>query len=142
MVRYAGTAGSIRPTAKHGALLVHSWKCVLPAVVTRPGGTSAACAITTQRVRGVAQPGRAPGSGPGGRRFESSLPDHFFRILKTDTAPSTSITSTPFDTSGGSVGKSNRWKSLHSLQREPLLFCRGYNKCIFDFPRRGRCVRG
>jgi hypothetical protein len=26
--------------------------------------------------RGVAQPGRAPGSGPGGRRFESSLPDH------------------------------------------------------------------
>jgi hypothetical protein len=28
--------------------------------------------------RGVAQPGRAPGSGPGGRRFKSSLPDHFF----------------------------------------------------------------
>jgi hypothetical protein len=28
--------------------------------------------------RGVAQPGRAPGSGPGGRRFESSLPDHSF----------------------------------------------------------------
>ena len=28
------------------------------------------------RRRGVAQPGRAPGSGPGGRRFESSLPDH------------------------------------------------------------------
>ena len=27
-------------------------------------------------VRGVAQPGRAPGSGPGGRRFKSSLPDH------------------------------------------------------------------
>src|SRR5258707_11106681 len=26
--------------------------------------------------RGVAQPGRAPGSGPGGRRFESCLPDH------------------------------------------------------------------
>src|SRR3954452_6212569 len=25
--------------------------------------------------RGVAQPGRAPGSGPGGRRFESCLPD-------------------------------------------------------------------
>ena len=25
--------------------------------------------------RGVAQPGRAPGSGPGGRRFESSRPD-------------------------------------------------------------------
>src|SRR5579862_1541755 len=27
--------------------------------------------------RGVAQPGRAPGSGPGGRRFKSSLPDQF-----------------------------------------------------------------
>ncbi len=27
-------------------------------------------------IRGVAQPGRAPGSGPGGRRFESSRPDH------------------------------------------------------------------
>ena len=31
---------------------------------------------TNQHVRGVAQPGRAPGSGPGGRRFKSSLPDH------------------------------------------------------------------
>src|SRR5262249_14342250 len=28
--------------------------------------------------RGVAQPGRAPGSGPGGRRFKSSLPDHYY----------------------------------------------------------------
>ena len=27
--------------------------------------------------RGVAQPGSAPGSGPGGRRFKSSRPDHF-----------------------------------------------------------------
>jgi hypothetical protein len=31
--------------------------------------------------RGVAQPGRAPGSGPGGRRFKSSLPDHYFQSL-------------------------------------------------------------
>jgi hypothetical protein len=30
--------------------------------------------------RGVAQPGRAPGSGPGGRRFKSSLPDQFKSI--------------------------------------------------------------
>ena len=30
--------------------------------------------------RGVAQPGRAPGSGPGGRRFKSSLPDQLFPI--------------------------------------------------------------
>ena len=32
--------------------------------------------------RGVAQPGRAPGSGPGGRRFKSSLPDQSFQILQ------------------------------------------------------------
>ena len=31
--------------------------------------------------RGVAQPGRAPGSGPGGRRFKSSLPDQYFQLL-------------------------------------------------------------
>jgi hypothetical protein len=35
-----------------------------------------------QPSRGVAQPGRAPGSGPGGRRFKSSLPDQSFQILK------------------------------------------------------------
>jgi hypothetical protein len=36
-------------------------------------------------IRGVAQPGRAPGSGPGGRRFESSRPDqsrHFNSRLR------------------------------------------------------------
>jgi hypothetical protein len=33
--------------------------------------------------RGVAQPGRAPGSGPGGRRFKSSLPDQLFSKLLT-----------------------------------------------------------
>jgi hypothetical protein len=36
------------------------------------------------QVRGVAQPGRAPGSGPGGRRFESSLPDHSFSYILKD----------------------------------------------------------
>ena len=44
------------------------------------------CAVNSlwrpQYRRGVAQPGRAPGSGPGGRRFKSSLPDHFFQSLK------------------------------------------------------------
>ena len=35
-----------------------------------------------QHRRGVAQPGRAPGSGPGGRRFKSSLPDQYFQALK------------------------------------------------------------
>ena len=34
--------------------------------------------------RGVAQPGRAPGSGPGGRRFKSSLPDQFLQSLTRD----------------------------------------------------------
>ncbi len=34
--------------------------------------------------RGVAQPGRAPGSGPGGRRFKSSLPDQFFPVRSGD----------------------------------------------------------
>ena len=34
--------------------------------------------------RGVAQPGRAPGSGPGGRRFKSSLPDHLFPVQPGD----------------------------------------------------------
>src|SRR4051812_6518878 len=34
--------------------------------------------VTFQHSRGVAQPGRAPGSGPGGRRFKSSLPDQLF----------------------------------------------------------------
>ena len=33
----------------------------------------------SQQSRGVAQPGRAPGSGPGGRRFKSSLPDHLLQ---------------------------------------------------------------
>ncbi len=34
--------------------------------------------------RGVAQPGRAPGSGPGGRRFKSSLPDQSFQSFGAD----------------------------------------------------------
>src|SRR5271157_1374936 len=33
-----------------------------------------------QQCRGVAQPGRAPGSGPGGRRFKSSLPDQSYLL--------------------------------------------------------------
>ena len=35
--------------------------------------------------RGVAQPGRAPGSGPGGRRFKSSLPDQSKSVLSFGT---------------------------------------------------------
>ena len=33
-----------------------------------------------QKCRGVAQPGRASGSGPEGRWFESSHPDHFTQV--------------------------------------------------------------
>src|SRR5438552_5678250 len=36
------------------------------------------CSVDPKACRGVAQPGRAPGSGPGGRRFKSSLPDQLF----------------------------------------------------------------
>src|SRR3984957_18453516 len=43
--------------------------------VSAAGGFSSTCRLHR---RGVAQPGRAPGSGPGGRRFKSSLPDHSF----------------------------------------------------------------
>src|SRR5207248_11310468 len=35
--------------------------------------------------RGVAQPGSAPGSGPGGRRFKSSRPDHSFQEVTSDS---------------------------------------------------------
>jgi hypothetical protein len=42
----------------------------------------AAVPLALKHRRGVAQPGRAPGSGPGGRRFKSSLPDQYFQILK------------------------------------------------------------
>ena len=35
--------------------------------------------------RGVAQPGSAPGSGPGGRRFKSSRPDHSFQEVISDS---------------------------------------------------------
>src|SRR5260370_4034583 len=35
--------------------------------------------------RGVAQPGSAPGSGPGGRRFKSSRPDHSFQGVISDS---------------------------------------------------------
>src|SRR5438132_3787948 len=35
--------------------------------------------------RGVAQPGRAPGSGPGGRRFNSSLPDQYLQGSSPET---------------------------------------------------------
>jgi integrase/recombinase XerD len=38
-------------------------------------------------VRGVAQPGRAPGSGPGGRRFESFRPDQITELKQLSSSP-------------------------------------------------------
>jgi hypothetical protein len=55
------------------------------------GRVSQACAAhgfspasTQHQVRGVAQSGSAPGSGPGGRRFESSRPDHLKSMTCSD----------------------------------------------------------
>ena len=48
--------------------------------------------------RGVAQPGRAPGSGPGGRRFKSSLPDHLISNPKLQSLASNPVPSLWFGT--------------------------------------------
>lgn len=60
---------------------------------------------TRQRRRGVAQAGSAPGLGPGGRRFESCLPDHI--PLSTDQ-----------------LGSAVHWRSNRhplSLRSEPVV---------------------
>jgi hypothetical protein len=56
-------------------------------VLTRKSLRLLPSAQTVLTCRGVAQPGRAPGSGPGGRRFKSSLPDHClsFRLQSVAT---------------------------------------------------------
>ena len=57
-----------------------------------------------RRFRGVAQPGRAPGSGPGGRRFESCLPDSWkaasSRSNPAMARPSLLVTLAFWDTGG------------------------------------------
>src|SRR5206468_2791350 len=52
-----------------------SFSCVL--LCYNQGLSSPSVRVVSRR--GVAQPGRAPGSGPGGRRFKSSLPDQSFQ---------------------------------------------------------------
>ena len=64
---FAGTAAGRRDAAR---------------VPSRPGFND----LLDWCIRGVAQPGRAPGSGPGGRRFESSRPDHVRCTLRATTA--------------------------------------------------------
>ena len=63
----AGLAGHWFAKCYNGSILKLARACV-----------SFLFAQTYEFRRGVAQPGRAPGSGPGGRRFKSSLPDQFF----------------------------------------------------------------
>ena len=63
--------------------------------------------------RGVAQPGRAPGSGPGGRRFKSSLPDHSklrfpFRNLQADPSFDLELITVHSLPSSPSARRSNR----------------------------------
>ena len=41
-----------------------------------PGGTNIVCIIRLGFPRSIAQPGSAPGLGPGGRKFESYYSDH------------------------------------------------------------------
>jgi hypothetical protein len=45
--------------------------------------------------RGVAQPGSAPGSGPGGRRFKSSRPDQTSKVRPGGSNPETWVSSRP-----------------------------------------------
>ncbi len=40
----------------------------------------------SQDIRSIAQPGSAPGLGPGGRRFESYCSDHLFKEIKPQYA--------------------------------------------------------
>src|ERR1700746_1938908 len=75
--RYSATL--VAPVCKHGAMRCECYnKGPIDRGACRPYGA-------VQR-RGVAQPGRAPGSGPGGRRFKSSLPDQSFQTVVTISA--------------------------------------------------------
>jgi hypothetical protein len=56
------------------------------AIIVLPAGTAWPQSFHSRACRrGVAQPGRAPGSGPGGRRFKSSLPDHSFQAVAANS---------------------------------------------------------
>ncbi len=64
--------------------LINSWsRSAAVRLMQSPGAKRLPCpnrqltsSEVSRQVRGVAQSGSAPGSGPGGRRFESSRPDH------------------------------------------------------------------
>ena len=76
--------------------------------------------------RGVAQPGRAPGSGPGGRRFKSSLPDHSFdcsSFIPSSTSAEASTRNTPWFKIGFDGARSVCEQSRDSnLQRYASVF--------------------
>ncbi len=69
-------------TPSNRSLLNYPQPVQLSCPVLRSGQTDSSCHrhLTASSVRGVAQSGSAPGSGPGGRRFESSRPDHSSEI--------------------------------------------------------------
>src|SRR5204862_5995445 len=88
------TPSALVPTTKPPAVALRqrlrSW-LIKPFTRFKPAGGSSShpqalvlsCYTTRVCHRGVAQPGRAPGSGPGGRRVKSSRPDS---SIQADTA--------------------------------------------------------
>ncbi len=92
-----------------------------------------------RRARGVAQPGRALGSGPRGRRFESCLPDRVKgseSLRKPSAAPAPSASQPSGDTAGGLRRNGRRLGFRHSLQplaRHPTV-CRGCSRRHWSCP--------
>ncbi len=71
---------SPRPFANHRRMLYFDRNRALGPVF--PSAAAVPLIAPVRSCRGVAQPGRAPGSGPGGRRFKSSLPDQILAIFR------------------------------------------------------------
>ena len=71
-----------------------------------------------RRRRGVAQLGSAPASGAGGRRFESSRPDHHASPVPMDGARSNSSPQPPTSVDRGS-SYARELASVHAQDREP-----------------------
>jgi hypothetical protein len=79
--------GALGPFSAAAKLLLNLLSCCCDSA-TRPSGRglhSRHQHSTQHSVRGVAQSGSAPGSGPGGRRFESSRPDHLKSVLYAES---------------------------------------------------------
>ena len=74
--------------------------------------------------RGVAQPGSAPGLGPGGREFESLRPDHLFEQKKLGVMKAKIYKPSKTSMQSG-LGKTKKWvfeyQKQKDLIREPLM---------------------